>query len=69
MSKDLSWEIKRSLSTKEIIEMGIFKFFRHFSKIYKKGERYRADKIGERVNLCPTPTFMLKIGNEKLFYL
>ena len=49
--------------------MGIFKFFRHFSKIYKKGERYRADKIGERVDLCPTPTFMLKIGNKKLFYL
>jgi len=52
-----------------MIEMGIFKFFRCFSKIYKKGERYRADKIGERVDSCPTPTFMLKIGDEKLFHL
>ena len=31
--------------------MGIFKFYRHFSRIYKKGERYKVDKIGEREDL------------------
>ena len=31
--------------------MGIFKFYRHFSRIYKKGERYKVDKIGERADL------------------
>ncbi len=30
--------------------MGIFKFYRHFSRIYKKGERYKVDKIGERAD-------------------
>jgi len=30
--------------------MGIFKFFRRFSRIYKKGEKYKVDKIGERVD-------------------
>jgi len=33
-----------------MIEMGIFKFFRCFSRIYKKGERYKADKIEERAD-------------------
>jgi len=33
-----------------MIETGILIFFKHFSKIYKKGERYKADKIGERVD-------------------
>ena len=49
--------------------MGIFRFFRCFSGIYKKEERYRADKMGERVDLWPTPTFMLKTGDEELFHL
>ena len=30
--------------------MGIFKFYRYFSRIYKKGERYKVDKIGERAD-------------------
>jgi len=51
-----------------MIEMGIFKFFRCFSKIYNKGERYKADKIRERVESWPTPTFMLKIDDRKLFH-
>ena len=35
---------------KEIIDTGILRFFRYFSKIYKKSERYKADKIGERAD-------------------
>ena len=49
--------------------MGIFKFFRCFSKIYKKGERYKANEIEVRADPWPIPTFMLKIGNKKLFHL
>ena len=30
--------------------MGIFKFYRCFSRIYKTGERYKVDKIGERAD-------------------
>ena len=51
-----------------MVETGILKFFRCFSKINRKGERYKADKMGERVEPWPTPTFMLKIGEEKLFH-
>jgi len=35
---------------KEVIETGILRFFNCFSKIYKKGERYKADKMGERAD-------------------
>ena len=69
MLKDLFWEIKSPSSTKEMIEMEIFKFFRCFSRIYKKKERYRADKIGERADSWSTPTFILKISDKKLFHL
>jgi len=33
-----------------MIKTGILRFFRHFLKIYRNGERYRADKIGERAD-------------------
>jgi len=29
--------------------------------------KYKADKIGERVESCPTPTSTLKKEDEKLF--
>ena len=35
---------------KEMIETRILRFFRRFSKIYRKSERYKADKIGESAN-------------------
>jgi len=35
---------------KEMINTGILRFFRRFSKIYKKGERYKANKIGKRAD-------------------
>ena len=51
-----------------MIEIGILRFFRHFSRIYRNRERYKADKIGERADPWPTPMFMLKMGKEKLFH-
>jgi len=33
-----------------MIETGILIFFKRFSKIYKKGKKYKADKIGERAD-------------------
>ena len=51
IDNDLFWEMKRPLSTNKRKETGIFRFFfRQFSKIWKIGERYKADKIGERAN-------------------
>ena len=58
----------RLSSTKEMIETEMLMFLRHFSRIYKKGERYKANKIGERADPWPTPTFTLKVGDEKLFH-
>jgi len=50
MSKDLFCTMMRPLSTNERIEIGIFRFLRRFSRIYKNGVRYKADKMGERTN-------------------
>jgi len=33
MWSDLLWEMKRPLSMKEMIEIGILRFLRHFSRI------------------------------------
>jgi len=51
-----------------MIEMRIFKIFRCSSRIYKKEERYKMDKIGERAEPWPTPTLMLKVDDKKLFH-
>jgi len=58
----------RPLSTNERIETGILRFLRQFSRIYKKGKRYKADKTGERADPWPTPMFTLNVGNGKTFY-
>jgi len=55
-------------STNERIEMGIFRFFNHFSRIYKNRVRYKAEKIGERADTWPTLTLTSKLGEEKLFH-
>jgi len=39
ISNNLFWETKSPSSTKEMIDTGILRLFRCFSKIYKKGER------------------------------
>ena len=66
-TKDLFWEMKRPLFTKEIMEIGIFRFFNLFSRIWKTGKRYNTDKIGERAESCPIPTSTLKREEENLF--
>ena len=54
---------------KEMIEMGMLRFFRCFSKIYRKEERQRANKIGERVDPWSIPMFTSKIGEEMPFHV
>ena len=49
-------------------ETGIFGFLALFSKIWKIGEIYRADKTEERAEPCPTPMLTFKNKKEKLFY-
>jgi len=58
----------RPSSMKEMIETGILRFLRHLSRIYKKGERYKADRIGERADPWPTLMFTLKVGDEMSFH-
>ena len=67
MTKNLSWETKSPLSTKKIIEIRIFRIFSLFSKIWKMEERYKADKMGDKAEPCPTSTLTLKWWEEKLF--
>ena len=66
-SRDLFWEIKRLLFIKEMTEIGIFKFFNLFSKMWKTEKRYNTDKIRNRAELCLTPTLTSKREEEKLF--
>ena len=52
---------------KESIDTKIFRFFKWFSRMWRKGARYEAERIGDRAEPCPTPTSTLKNGEEKLF--
>ena len=65
---DLFWDIKRLLSTNDRMEFGIFKFNKCFSRIWKIGERYKVDKIGERTEPWPTPISTLQKREEKSFH-
>ena len=67
MERDLLWAIKSLLSTKDRMETGIFKNFKWFARIWKIRARYKANKIGERAEPCPTPMLTLKKGEEKFF--
>ena len=49
-TRDLFWEMKRPLSTKERMEIGIFRFLILFLKIWRMEERYKAKRIGERAD-------------------
>jgi len=60
--------IMRPSSTNKRIEIGILRFLRHFSRMCKNGERYKADKIGERADPWPTPTLTLKLGEDRSFH-
>ena len=54
--------------TKEIRETRMLRDFKHFSRIYRRGERYKANKIGDRADPWPTPTFTLYIREENSFH-
>ena len=58
--------MRSPLSIKESIEIDIFRFFNWFSKMWRIGERYNTERIGERAKPCPTPISTLK-KEEKLF--
>jgi len=68
MSIDLFCAIMRPSSTNERIKTGILRILRCFSRIYKKGERYKADKTGERADSWPTPMLTSNVGDGKLFH-
>jgi len=51
----------------ERMKMGIFRFLRHFSRIYKNRVRYKAERIGKRADPWPTPMLTSKSGDYKSF--
>jgi len=51
MAMYLFCEMNKLSLTKEIRETGMLREFRRFSRIYRRGERYRVDKIGDRADL------------------
>jgi len=57
------------LSTNKRMEMGILRFFNQFSRIYKNGVRYKAERMGERADPWPTPTLTSNIGEERSFHI
>lgn len=59
--------MKRPSSTKESMETGILRFFKCLSRIWRTGAEYKADKIEDRADPCPTLTSTLKYEEEKLF--
>ena len=65
--KDLSWETKSPLFTKEITEIRIFRIFNLFLKVWKIGERCKADKMEDKTKPYLTPMSTLKKEEEKLF--
>ena len=69
MSIDLFYAIIRLLFMKERMEMEIFRFLRYFSRIYKNGVKYKAERIGERADPWPTPMLTLKSGDIKSFQM
>ena len=58
----------RPLSTNERIEIGIFRFFNCFSRIYKNRVRYKDERMGERADSWPTLTLTSNIGEERSFH-
>jgi len=59
----------RPSSTKKRIETGILRFLKCFSRIYRKEERYKEERMGERADPWPTPMLISNIGEEKVFHI
>jgi len=58
--------MRRLLSTNDRIENFRSRFFKCFSRIWRNGERYKTERMGERADPWPTPILMSK-KQEKLF--
>ena len=69
MSIDLFCTIIRPSSIKEKMEMGIFRFLRHFLKIYKNRDKYKTERIEERADSWPTPMLTLKSRDINSFQM
>jgi len=69
MSKDLFCTMMRPLFMNKRMEIGIFRFLRCFSRIYKNRVRYRADKMGERADPWLTLILISKSGECKSFQI
>ena len=67
--KRFFWEMKSPLSTNRRKEIGIFRFFVLFSKMWKRGERYKVERIGESTEFWPTSTLQEKKDEVNSFYL
>ena len=67
MSIDLFCVIISPSSTKERMEMGIFRFLRCFSRMYENGDKYKAKRIGERIDPWPTSMLTSKSEDSKSF--
>ena len=52
---------------KESINTEVFRFFKQFSRMWRKEARYKAKRIEDKAKHCPTPMLILKNGKEKLF--
>ena len=59
--------MKSPLSTNERVEIGIFRFFHQFSKIWRSRKKYKVERIGDRMDPWLTPTLIQKVREEKLF--
>ena len=46
-----------------------FEIFKMLFRIYKKGERYKEERMGERADSWPTPMLTSNIGEEKDFHI
>jgi len=63
----LLYIMRRQSFTNDKIEIFKSRFLRHFSKVWRNGARYKAEKIWERANPWPTLMLMLTEEDEKLF--
>ena len=63
--KDFSWEIRSLLSRNET---GILRLFDLFLKMWKIGERQRAERIEESTEPWSTPISTWKRGEIKSFH-
>ena len=52
----------------ERTEMGIFRFFKRFSKMYKNRVRYNDERIGKRADPWHTPTLTSNEGELRSFH-